>query len=187
MGIAQQLRIYDELLARFDRQFRVDEQVNCCGRGNNVCCRQPFDLLLVESIHLSQAINKTLNQEQRQQVIERAFNLAHRLKDLHHQHPGLAIDAVVAITQEPLSCPLLEMGECLVLADRPPRCRYWGIVATDDQNLEISQAIAELSLQTFLALTGRVAPVENLRFSSADTISGKFVQLYFQAMTQGNG
>jgi protein-tyrosine phosphatase len=187
MGIAPQLHVYDELLARFDRQFRVEEQVNCCGRGNNICCRQPFDLLLVESIHLSQAINKTLNQEQRQKVIERAFILANQLKTLHHQHPGVAIEAVAVIAHKPLSCPLLDSGECLVLADRPPRCRYWGVVATDEQNKEIFQAISELSQQTFLALTGRVPPVENLRFSSADTISGKFVQLYFQAMTREKG
>ena len=187
MDIAPQLRAYDELLARFDRQFRIDEQVDRCGRANNVGCRQPFDLLLIECIHLSQAINKTLNQEQRQKVIERAFILANQLKTLHHQHPGVAINAIAAIAQESLACPLLELGECLVLADRPPRCRYWGVVSTDDHNQEVLQAIAELSQQTFLALTGRIPPGEHLKFSSADTISGKFVQLYFQAMTGENG
>jgi len=47
----------------------------------------------------------------------------------------------------------------------------------------IFQAVAELSQQTFLSLTGEIPPGDNLKFSSADTISGKFVQLYFQAMT----
>ncbi len=187
MDIAPLLRIYEELIAGIDKQLRVDEQENCCGRGNNACCRQPFDLLLIESIHLSQAINKTLNHEQRQKVIEMAFILANQLKTLHHQYPGVAIDAVAAIAQESLACPLLELGECLVLADRPPRCRYWGFVTTDDHNREIFQTIAELSQQTFVALTGRIPPGEHLKFSSADTISGKFVQLYFQAMTEENG
>ena len=187
MDISPLLRVYEELLGRIDQQLRVDEQENCCGRNNSACCRQPFDLYLIESIHLSQAINKTLHQEQRQRVIERAFNLAERLKELRHQYPGgVAIDTEVAISQEPLDCPLLESGECLVWADRPPRCRYWGVVATDEQGREIFTTIVELSQQTFLALTGRVTPVGNLMFSSADTMSGKFVQLYFQAMTGEN-
>jgi hypothetical protein len=183
MDIAPLLRAYEELLARFDRQLRVDEQENCPGRGNSACCRQPFELFLIESIHLSQAINKTLNQEQRQQVIERALNLAERLKELRHQHPGVAINSAAALSQEPLDCPLLESGECLVWADRPPHCRYWGAVVTNEQQLEIATTISGLSRQTFLSLTGSVLPGEELRFSSADTISGKFVQLYFQAMT----
>ena len=177
------LLAYEELLARFDRQLGERGQENCCGRGNGACCHQPFDLLLIESIHLSQAMNKTLNQQQRQKVVEQAFTLAQRLKDLHHLHPGMTTDAIVAVSpQEPLACPLLESGECLVMTARPSRCRYWGTVVTAEQGREISQAMATLSQQAFLSLTGRVPPVEHLWFSSADTISGKFVQLYFQAM-----
>lgn len=181
------LRTYEELLARFDKHLRLDEQEDICGYSNNPCCRQPFDLFLIESIHLSQAINKSLRQEQRQKVIERAFCLAGRLRKLRQQYPGVATDALAAIAQEPLDCPLLESGECLVLADRPPRCRYWGVPGDGEQRREISKAMAELSQQTFLALTGRVPFGENVRFSSADTISGKFVQLYFQAMVGENG
>lgn len=187
MDISPLLRIYEELLVRMDRQLRVDEQENCCGRNNSACCRQPFDLYLIESIHLSQAINKNLNQEQRQRVLERASNLAEQLQKLHRQHPGSAAGAMAAAAlPEPLHCPLLESGQCLVLADRPPRCRYWGIVATDEQSQDLFQTIVALSQQTFLSLTGRAIPVGNLMFSSADTISGKFVQLYFQAMAGGN-
>lgn len=185
---APMLCAYEKLLTRIDRHVGGDKQENCCGRGNHACCRQPFDLLLIESMHLSQTINKTLNQEQRQKVTERAFNLARQLQELHHQHPGLTTAAVAATSlHESLNCPLLESGECLVLADRPPRCRYWGVFANDEQAQEMFQAIAELSQQIFQSLTGIVPPVENLTFSSADTISGKFVQLYFQAMTEGNG
>ena len=120
-------------------------------------------------------------------MIARAFSLAQRLQELRRQYPGVATAAMLADSLcEPLDCPLLESGICLVLADRPRRCRYWGLAGGEEQDREISQAMASLSQETFLSLTGRTPPVEALRFSSADTISGKFVQLYFQAMTGGN-
>ncbi len=185
--VAPLLCAYEHLITGFDQQARGGEE-NGCGHGDHECCHRPFDLQLMESMHLSGAINKTLRQEQRQAVIERAFALARRLKELRHLHPGLTTDALVAaFPGEPLCCPLLESGECLVFIDRPPRCRSWGRGADAGQAADIAQAIAELSQQAYQSLTGRVPPGEPLRFSSADTISGKFVQLYFQAMAGESG
>jgi len=177
------LQAYELLLARLDRQAGEGATGQGCGRGNDPCCHQPFELLLIESMHLSQALNKTLRQDQRQAVIARAFALAVRLKDLHGRQPGLGTEALAAaFPVEQLTCPLLESGQCLVFADRPPRCRAWKERVGAQPYAEMLQAVVELSQQAYLTLTGRVAPGEPLRFSSADTISGKFVQLYFQAM-----
>ncbi|MBV5316203.1 MAG: dual specificity protein phosphatase family protein [Desulfobulbaceae bacterium] len=188
MDITPLLLAYQQLINRCDQQAAGKAVDLGCGHGDSACCYQPFELLLIESMHLSQAINKTLRQEQRQFVIERAFALASRLKELHHQHPGLTTEALVAdFPEERLTCPLLESGECLVFADRPPRCRNWGRLVSEEQYREMVEAVAELSKEAYLSLTGRLAPVENLRFSSADTISGKFVQLYFQAMVSEKG
>lgn len=188
LDLSPLLQAYEELIARFDRQVRLEEQENCCGRGDSGCCRQPFNLLLIESMHLSRAINETLHQEQRRAAIARATTLARRLQELHHLHPGLATEALGAeFPEEMLRCPLLEAGECLVFADRPPRCRYRREWTTDKQAREIFRAMAELSRQAYQFLTGQVPGGEDLRFSSADTISGKFVQLYFQAMAEKNG
>jgi hypothetical protein len=188
MDISPLLLAYEELIARFDQQVRLEAQENCCGRKESACCRQPFDLLLIESMHLSQAINTTLRQEKRQAVIERASTLARRLRELHHRHPALATDQLAAaFPEEMLNCPLLEAGDCLMFADRPPRCRYRAQFTTEEQSREIFQAMADLSQQAYQFLTGKVPPKAQLRFSSADTISGKFVQLYFQAMTGENG
>jgi protein-tyrosine phosphatase len=182
------LQAYEQLIARLDAQIGLTERTECCGRDQSECCWQPFDLLLIESMHLSQAINRSLKQEQRQAVIERALDLAHRLQELHHRQPGLGTAAVAArFPEEPLQCPLLEEGQCLIFAERPPRCRYWGGLSSEAQTQEIDQAVADLSRQAYQTLTGRTAPSSDLRFSSADTISGKFVQLYFQAMTVENG
>ena len=182
------LQEYERLIARFDEQLDAGEDQLCCGRGANDCCRQPFELLLIESMHLSQAVNRRLKQEQRQAVIERAFALAGRLKELHHRQPGLSAEALAeTFPEESLQCPLLEDDHCLVFADRPPRCRYWGAGDFEAQRQTLAQSLADLSRQAYQSLTGCAPPADNLCFSSADTLSGKFVQLYFQAMIGKNG
>jgi len=188
MAITELLLAYEALIDRCDQLGAEDRQDVRCGHGDSPCCHQPFELQLIESMHLSQAINKTLRQEQRQAVIERASALAGRLKELHHLHPGLATGVLASVfPEERLTCPLLESGECLVFADRPPRCRDWEGQTDETQYLEMMQALAELSQRAYQSLTGIMSPAESLRFSSADTISGKFVQLYFQAMVAGKG
>ena len=133
-------------------------------------------------------INRTLKHNQRQQVIDRALDLARRLKELHHRHPGFKPAELAAA--EPgldLACPLVEGGECLVFADRPARCRYFDLGVDDARLVTLTRAIDELSLQAYWTLTGQDPPAAPLGFSSADTISGKFVQLYFQAMAKEVG
>ncbi|WP_035215309.1 protein-tyrosine phosphatase family protein [Desulfobulbus elongatus] len=177
--VAPLLAAYAQAIAWADA--RIGERHAGCGLNDHPCCHSPFDLRLIESMHLSQAINRGLTQGQRQEVIERALALARTMKELHHQQPGLTTDALAAhFPQAPLACPLLADGQCLVFADRPPRCRY-GHGADDDQAAAIAAVMAELSRQAYQTLTGRTPPAMELTFSSADTISGKFVQLYFQA------
>lgn len=187
MDVAPVLHRYQELVARYDRLNPVGDGEDCCGQGNHPCCAHPFDLLLIESIHFSQAINRDLTHVQRRAVVERAIELARHLKELHHHQPGLSTDQLVAGEADGgLICPLVEAGRCLVFTDRPPRCRYWqNRLAADDQT-DFDRAVVELSGEAYRILTGGVAPAGELRFSSADTISGKFVQLYFQAMTGRN-
>lgn len=181
--VAPLLVAYAQLLVRYEEGRVQGEEANGCGQNNHSCCQSPFDLHLIESMHLSQVVNRTLSHTQRQEVINRAFDLARHIKELHHQVPGLSTDALAArFPDEKLTCPLLEEGQCLVFAERPMRCRFWRQDAQWNVG-DIEQEIVALSAQAFQVLTGSKAPVEDLRFSSADTISGKFVQLYFQAMT----
>ena len=67
------------------------------------------------------------------------------------------------------------------------------VVAADLNGAAVEQVADAISImdasgdieyvnQAFAALTGQQAPSEELRFSSADTLSGKFVELYFQVM-----
>lgn len=179
-ALPPQLASYEQLLGEADDRLGAGEETVPCGQAGSGCCLVPFDLLLIESIHLSQVMNRNLKQEQRQRVIDAAHALAQRLRQLHHDHPGASYEQLA--TSEPLACPLLDEAGCLVFADRPPRCRYWHKPADTDERRTLDREIAALSRQAFAALTGQQAPAEDLRFSSADTLSGKFVELYFQVM-----
>ena len=183
--IPPQVEVYEQLLRDTDRQLAVGNAQDCCGRESSPCCHIPFDLFLIESISLSQVVNRSLKNTQRQQVINRSSVLARRLKELHHQYPGLEYTHLAGqVADEPLTCPLFTEAGCLVFADRPPRCRYWHLGEQTREYRLLSQKIAELSCQAFQALTGHQAPSGDLRFSSADTLSGKFVELYFQVLLQ---
>ncbi|WP_448873838.1 protein-tyrosine phosphatase family protein [Desulfobulbus propionicus] len=183
-----QVELYEQLLRDADKSFAPAQPELCCGRGLSPCCRIPFDLLLIESIHLSQVVNRTLKKLQRQQVIDRAIALAHRLKELHHQHPGLDSANLAGLVDDAsLMCPLSSSEGCLVFDDRPPRCRYWHLQEQTEHYRRFAGQIAELSRHAFQALTGQEPPQGDLRFSSADTLSGKFVELYFQVMLGQTG
>ena len=184
-----------DLIARFRRvldqlssERQPPDEANCCGRGYHPCCSQPFDLLLIESMHISQVMGQVLRREVREQVVARAVAQAQTLKDLHHRHPGLATGDFQRICAENrLDCPLLEAGDCLIFADRPLRCRCWTADAQGQADADLLDTLRELSRMAFQTLTGQAAGVGDLRFSSADTFSGRFVQLYFQKLTGQSG
>lgn len=180
--VPPQVADYAQLLRRADTRFGTGEGREECGRPGSGCCRVPFDLLLIESMHLSQVMNRSLKHEQRQRVIAAAHALARQLRDLHHDHPGASYEELAAHGGAALLCPLLTDAGCMVFADRPSRCRYWHVPASSKERQVLDSEIAALSRQAFATLTRQQAPTEDLRFSSADTLSGKFVELYFQAM-----
>ncbi|MDY0389813.1 protein-tyrosine phosphatase family protein [Desulfobulbus oligotrophicus] len=182
--VAPLLAIYAQLLARVEDETSRDEEV--CGQNNHPCCHSPFELHLIESMHLSEVVNRTLPHAQRQAVIDRALVLARHMKELHRQVPGLSTETLAAhFPEENLVCPLLEDGRCLIFTERPRRCLCW---TKDEQSSmrDVEDQVVELSMQAFQILTGSKMSAADLRFSSADTISGRFVQLYFQAMTGKN-
>nr|WP_321468265.1 dual specificity protein phosphatase family protein [uncultured Desulfobulbus sp.] len=178
---------YTTFVTAVDDQYQIQVPPEaCCGTNNSPCCFEPFDLLLIESLYLNQMINQKLSQEKRLAVIERAGAMAKTLKKLRHDSPGMEAAAFAGLcAKEGFRCPLLdENGSCLLFACRPLRCRLWSTEAQTSLPLPISEGIARLSQNAYLALAGIFPPGGNLDFSSVDTMSGKFVQVYYQAMTQ---
>ena len=121
-------------------------------------CSQPCEVQLVEAVYVSHVINSRLSREKRQAVLERALN---------------------STAPEKYLCPLFEEGECLICEQRPLRCRT---ITSDEQKNRLNSITTKISRDIFLALTDSFPSAATLHFSLVDTVSGRFVQQYFQAI-----
>lgn len=124
-------------------------------------CTVPFQLQLVEAVYISQIINLQLSREKRNSVLGRAAQ---------------------AMQQENYICPLAEKGSCLICEHRPLHCRT---IANQEQKSTLEAITTKISKDIFLALTDSFPLSTPLHFSLVDTISGHFVQQYFQAIRSG--
>lgn len=147
----------------------------------DTCCHTYFEMELIEAVHISHTLNRQLNREQRLAAMERAGETSCLLRKMQQTEGGNQEEAArrLAATQA-LSCPLLVDRACILHTKRPLRCRS-GLDAMTQNRLQ--EAIQNSSRALFLALTGEFPPASGLRFSNFDTVSGRFVQQYFQTMT----
>ncbi len=179
---------YASLVQEVDHRLQTAGIDPGCGRDRSDCCREFFDLCLIESICLSQAMNRRLTRSQRHEAIERGIAVGRALQKLRQDgKEGEREDLAHHWRQAGLVCPLAEEGRCLLFDERPIRCRCWSVPEEAVPMEDIRSALAALSRNVYLALTGSFPPSGVLRFTIADTVSGKFVQLYFQAMLQEEG
>ena len=125
---------------------------------DSTVCTQPSELQLVEAVYVSHVINSRLSREKRQVVLERALN---------------------SVAPEKYRCPLSEEGVCLIGEQRPLRCRT---LTSDEQKSGLNTITTKISRDIFLALTDSFPSSDALQFSMVDTVSGRFVQQYFQAI-----
>ncbi len=143
------------------------------------CCHHFFEMDLIEAVALSHALNRQLTREQRAAAMERASAWSCQLKKMGGEGGSQRETALRISLTQPLSCPLLMDGACLLHANRPLHCRS----GLDEQALmRLRVAIQECSRTVFLALTGTFPPTDGFQFSNFDTVSGRFVQQYFQVM-----
>jgi protein-tyrosine phosphatase len=131
-----------------------------CGKGPHTCCMSCFDLPFIEVVYLYSKTNQEFTSAQRELLIQKA--------------------ATVSKNKEGL-CPLNNGSGCEVFDIRPVRCRFYGTPSGPPH--ELMRILDELSRTIFLALSGQFLPEEGFSCSVADTISGKFVQKYFDHMS----
>ena len=127
-----------------------------CGLDHARCCDQAFDMTLVEAVHLNSGVNASLSRENRQAAIERSLTPAK-------------------------SCPLLDQGVCAAFALRPLRCRLFDLPPAEAEGLaaELAPGLDKASREVYQALTGQFMPEGFPRFSVADAVSGRYVQVFF--------
>ena len=156
---------YESLIKNIDmqieNQFKDDPLV--CGRACHPCCYESFDLQLIEVVYLHSKMNRQFTSAQREVLIKRA---------------------VQAYQPENLLCPFNGGNGCEVYDIRPARCRIYGAHGFLADQRQIQDMLLEISQSIFLAFSGKFLPKGGLRLSVADTISGKFVQKYFDYMAR---
>ena len=148
------------------------------------CCHGGFEVDLIEAVYLSQSLNRQLDRDQRMAAIERALAASSRIREEQVETGRNREEAAGKISSAgTIPCPLQVNGVCTLFAQRPLRCRT-GLDSGTRKRLQ--EAIHKASREIFLALTGSFSPAANLQFSIADTVSGRFVQQYFQAILNGS-
>ena len=151
----------------------------------DTCCHSCFQLELIEAVHLGHSLNKELSREDRTAAIERAVATTSLLRERENEAGCSQEEAAQHMAAAgSLSCPLLAEESCAILEHRPLRCRSGIDPVTAARMQEI---VRTASRQVFLALTGEFSPAADMRFSIFDTVSGRFVQQYFQMMLQNAG
>ena len=148
------------------------------------CCHDYFAMEMIEAVHISHTLNRQLNRVQRSAAMARGAETSCRIKKVQQAEGGSPEQAAGRLAATgTLSCPLLVNGACLLHADRPLRCRAGLDLQAKNR---LNEAIANSSRSVFLALTSEFPPAAGLLFSIFDTVSGRFVQQYFQAMIKGS-
>ncbi len=155
---------YEALMNNIDKEIKnhSGEGRIRCGRGMHTCCAERFDLQLIEVIYLHSKMNKLFTSDQREKMIKRA---------------------VEVYKKEYLLCPFNNGSGCQAYEIRPARCRIYGAIEFNADKHEIKDVLLELSQAVFLAFSGQFLPDNAFTFSVEDTISGKFVQKYFNYMS----
>ena len=78
-----------------------------------------------------------------------------------------------------LACPLNQGGKCLLFAHRPLRCRQDGLPEPAIPPDVLRDELDGLSRKVFGVSTDAEFDAGVLKFTVAETVSGRFVQSYF--------
>lgn len=147
---------YEQLLRKVDKLLGTDDQPD----WNDTICHSRLQLRPIEAIYLNNMVNIHLKTAERTKVIE-------------HAASGNSGDH---------QCPLLQDGKCTLEQFRPLYCRMNGrkIAAADLQQVESEVDLISQQIFTILFAGGEKHTAHIPNVDSWETISGKFIQRYFQ-------
>jgi len=152
-----------------------------CGRESDACCKRHFSIKLIEALYLSNKMNTTMKSTERREAISRAAHVFQRFRALVRDNPSSErqneMDDLYVLGD--LICPLNVDGKCVLYDYRPIRCRLDGLPEDVVDFCLIEDILSNISRNVFFVLSGVFPGKEELLFSCPDTISGRFVQVYF--------
>ena len=170
---------YEQLLEKID-SLTAPPSPECCSKGGAQSCDRTFTLELIEALYLSNKVNISLSAEQRQAVIK----LAHRFDKVRTEGAGrTGTTPELQTTESAYACPLHQNNACLLHRSRPSHCRLKGVAPDAEGINEIHAELARLSREVFRALFHEEPDQTPPVVSFSDSISGKFIQQYFQYLT----
>ncbi len=161
---------YEHLLEKLDA-LTAPPSPECCAKSGSEPCDRSFSLELIEALYLNNKVNVNLSAEQRKEVINLAKGIRKEVtaEDTEPAHLG--------------GCPLKHNNICLLHKSRPVHCRLKGFSPDAESLAELNKELAQLSKEVYQALFGREADQAPPAVSFYDSVSGKFIQQYFQYLT----
>ena len=171
---------YEHLLEKIDT-LTAPPSPECCSGSGVKPCNRTFSLELIEALHLNNKVNIDLSAEQRKAVIKLA-NGFDKETPPNVSDTGTTGDPA-NISESGQECPLLKNNVCLLHQARPIHCRLKGFTPDDESMAEIHKELAQLSQDVFQALFAKQIDQPPPMVSFSDSVSGKFIQRYFQYLT----
>lgn len=162
---------YEKLLARIDTLAGPPPATCCPERGSEPCDRT-FSLELIEALYLNNRVNISLPAEKRKEVIQLASG-GQREDETSPAGPSGREEA----------CPLYQNNVCLLHTARPIHCRLKNLSLDSEQVEKIHQELLDLSEELFVALFGDKSHNSLPAVSFHESVSGKFIQRYFDHLT----
>jgi protein-tyrosine phosphatase len=171
---------YERLLAKLNA-LTAPPSPECCSNGGLQPCDRTFTLELIEALYLNNKVNISLSSEQRKAVIKLAKGVEREPPEEIRKTD--TIDEATKISQTRRGCPLHQNNTCLLHQSRPVHCRLKGFAPDTDSITEIHEELGQLSREVFQALFGQETAQTPPAVSFFDSVSGKFIQQYFQYLT----
>jgi hypothetical protein len=158
---------YEQLLRKID-SLTTPADSECCAKAGD--CNDTFNLAPIEALYLNNKVNISLSAKQRNHAI-----------DLATTNGTVESSNSAETTQTGQTCPLHQDNKCLLHQYRPVHCRIHGSNEERIDIQEIQEELALLSAEVFITLFGEDATnITPPEVSSRETVSGKFIQRYFQ-------
>ncbi len=174
---------YEALLLDVDEQIEALHRQKAfprCGVDSSVGCYRYFRLQLIETIYLSNKMNKKLTSQMRQEAIGRAVAVAGQIRKIARLKSGPELESTYE--QARLLCPLNVDDKCILAEFRPVSCRLYGI-GPDGPDVDlIRDVVISVSRNVFVALSGSLPNGPMFTTTCGDAVSGKFAQDYFHFM-----
>lgn len=156
------------------------KELRRCGIDSDEGCYRYFDLQLIEAIYLSNKLNKTLSSTLRQETIERAVTINRATRKIVGTTQAYSKeDLVISYRSHNMLCPLNVNRKCLLADFRPVSCRLHGLTEIISDHQHIENMLTSISRSVFMALSGIFPGETPFYVSCADTVSGRFAQIYF--------